>query len=398
MRNKKFRITVLTPWPPLKDGLSYYSQSLYNAMSRETRVLIIASKLSPSTIRDSFEIVGSWSPGARGLFQAIRDCIRKRGDIFHIQAPPMFLKSTFGMVLLPVAIAALKATRKPVIVTLHTVVDISQRRNNEYYSADNTLQRIFISSGVLSRIFLRLYAKSVSFLSTRIIVHSELMRETLVSQYSISKGKIVVIPHGVNEKKKEIGSHLSESDILELLFFGFIRPSKGLEFLIEAFLDVADRNQDVRLVIAGGAVHPRDKEYLDFLKRKISLSSHSERIVLRIGLLPEEEVISLIERAYAIVLPYLDNFIEVSGVVANVMDYGKPIICTRTPRFLGDLSPNIDCLMVEPGDVRGLSNAIQTILERKDLVETMKRNLEAKARTRYWERIAEEHLKVYAMK
>ncbi len=168
--------------------------------------------------------------------------------------------------------------------------------------------------------------------------------------------------------------------------------------MIDAFSNIADRLPNVKLVIAGGAAHPKDKDYLNSLKKMILHSRHYDKIHVIGRSLSDEEIASLIERAYAIVLPYLDNFIEVSGVVANVMDYGKPIICTRTPRFLGDLSPNIDCLMVEPGDVRGLSNAIQTILERKDLVEMMKRNLEAKARTRYWERIAEEHLKVYAMK
>ncbi len=391
------RIVILTPWPPLQDGLSYYSWFLCNALASMSEIVVIASNLSFSTSKGKLKVVASWPLGTTGVTRAIKSCLRNSADVFHIEAPPMFLKSTLGMILLPFTIAALRSSGKPVIVTLHTVIDMSNRRQSTY-QPDNTLQKLFNVSLFLSQMFLIAYTRSVCLLSTKVIVLSDLMRKILLSRYSVSPKKVIVIPHGVKKRMTSGSFRDNCSQIRELLFLGFIRPSKGLEILIDAFSNIADRLPNVKLVIAGGAAHPKDKDYLNSLKKMILHSRHYDKIHVIGRSLSDEEIASLIERAYAIVLPYLDNFIEVSGVVANVMDYGKPIICTRTPRFLGDLSPNIDCLMVEPGDVRGLSNAIQTILERKDLVEMMKRNLEAKARTRYWERIAEEHLKVYAMK
>ena len=96
-------------------------------------------------------------------------------------------------------------------------------------------------------------------LSHHIFVHTERMKTELLADFGVPEEKASVIPFGINntvpnssmtavDAKRVLGIRSRDKAIL---CFGQIAPYKGLEYLIDAFRELADRNEGYRLIIAG---------------------------------------------------------------------------------------------------------------------------------------------------
>lgn len=78
----------------------------------------------------------------------------------------------------------------------------------------------------------------------------------------------IIIPHGINidaytPSTKEI------SDTIKIGVFGRIRPSKGIDLLLDAAIPVLENNPQVHLTICGETT-PKFQSYLDEQKQKIT--------------------------------------------------------------------------------------------------------------------------------
>ncbi len=109
-----------------------------------------------------------------------------------------------------------------------------------------------------------------------------------------------------------------DNDKKTLLFFGLIRPYKGLDLLIEAFSKLDDSYQ---LVIAG-------ESYEDFNKYQqlIDVSPNRERIHIFDRYIPDGEVPLFFSAADLCVLPYKSA--TQSGVVAAAFHFDLPVVVT----------------------------------------------------------------------
>ena len=103
-----------------------------------------------------------------------------------------------------------------------------------------------------------------------------------------------------------------------LLFFGFIRPYKGLKFLLEALSQL----EDVNLIIAGDFGGKRE-EY-DKIIKNLGIES---RVEIHDGYAPSGEVAGYFKRCDAAVLPYVDS--TTSGIAQVAFGCERPIIATR---------------------------------------------------------------------
>jgi len=113
------------------------------------------------------------------------------------------------------------------------------------------------------------------------------------------------------------------------------------------------------------------------------------------GFLTENELEELILESDILIFPYTDNFVEASGALARVMDYEKPVICTRTLRFIGDLRDTKDCIMVPPCNDKKLRDAIINLVQNKSLRDELKMNLKKKASYRYWDVLARRYIQLF---
>ncbi len=137
-----------------------------------------------------------------------------------------------------------------------------------------------------------------------------------------------------------------------LLFFGFVRPYKGLDVLLRALARVPG----VRLVVAG-EVWKGEVE----LRGLVGSLGLGDRVDLRLSYVPDEELERLLRDADALVLPYTSGTGTQQVRVAQA--HGLPVIATRVSSMPEQVSDGVDGLLVAPGDVDDLAGAIRRLYE-----------------------------------
>lgn len=105
---------------------------------------------------------------------------------------------------------------------------------------------------------------------------------------------------------------------LELLFFGFIRPYKGLDILLEALTQLNDTDVYLRVV---GEHWGEARE----LRAKIN-QSLADNIELHLEYVDDQAAADYFAGSDIVVLPYLSA--TGSGVATLAYNYGKPVIAT----------------------------------------------------------------------
>jgi glycosyltransferase involved in cell wall biosynthesis len=138
-----------------------------------------------------------------------------------------------------------------------------------------------------------------------------------------SFGKIVSREHALKELKLD-------PSFRYLLFFGFIRDYKGLDWLLEAFADERLRQFPVKLIVAGEFYTSAEKYYQIIKERKLS-----EYIILRTDFIADNEVAYYFGASDMIVQPYKSA--TQSGVTQIAFHYNKPMLVTD----VGGLSETI---------------------------------------------------------
>src|SRR5438552_3607959 len=135
---------------------------------------------------------------------------------------------------------------KKIVLTVHNV-NAGRRDSN-----DTRLNRLTL--GIQYR------------LADHVFVHTEKMKCELVEEFGVRDSRVTVIPFGINnsvpntrltpvEARERLGIAAGEKTIL---FFGMIRPYKGLEYLIAAFREILAGCEGYRLIIVGQPITARD--------------------------------------------------------------------------------------------------------------------------------------------
>ena len=134
-----------------------------------------------------------------------------------------------------------------------------------------------------------------------------------------------------------------------LLFFGIVRPYKGLDVLLRALAEGPD---DVALTVAGefwgGLDETRE------LVRSLDLDA---RVELRPGYVPAADVPGLFAAADALVLPY--RTATASQNVWMAHEQGLPVIATDVGGFGKQIRDGVDGLVCTPDDVASLAAALR---------------------------------------
>jgi glycosyltransferase involved in cell wall biosynthesis len=218
------------------------------------------------------------------------------------------------------------------------------------------------------------------------------MKRTLREYSPQDEAKITIIPHGIRRCcALESPKRNCQARILSL---GFIRERKGIEDLITAFKQVLRLFPGAKLIIVGGQ-HAHDKgEYRRNIQKLVE--PNLDKSVFFTGFVDERLLERLVHKSDIIVLISKDVYVESSGALATVADCGKPIICSRIPKFQGDLKTGYDCIMVSPSNSTELSQAIVSLLKDQRFMEILRKNLAKHSESRNWETVAEQHVKLYA--
>jgi glycosyltransferase involved in cell wall biosynthesis len=134
-----------------------------------------------------------------------------------------------------------------------------------------------------------------------------------------------------------------------LLFFGFVRRYKGLNYLLEA---LGQLRQPPCLLIAGEFWE--DETLYWNLINKLGLE---KQVIIHNRYIPNEEIEPYFMAADAIILPYLSG--SQSGVGMIALNYGIPIIATSIGGLAETVINGETGIIVPPADSSALAAAIE---------------------------------------
>jgi glycosyltransferase involved in cell wall biosynthesis len=231
-----------------------------------------------------------------------------------------------------------------------------------------------------------------------VFLHSEADRERFLSLYPVERDRAHLIPHG-NEflfpRLVDPGGDLRSRYGLPAgrpvaLFFGGLRPSKGIPDLLEAFA-LARAEVEATLVIAGYPAYGLDAAGLEAEARRLGIA---DSVLVDARYLALEEIGPLLRTATVAVLPYRNA--TASGALQVAYAFGRPVIATTVGGLPDAVEEGTTGLLVPPADPPALARALVKLLSDPDEAERMGAMARAAAETRYsWEPIAGAILGVY---
>ncbi len=236
----------------------------------------------------------------------------------------------------------------------------------------------------------RLARLAITRLATALIVHCEYARKCVQEHFYRSEG-VFTIPHGhfidayPNTISREKARHelgLAKGQFV-YLFFGNVRPYKGLEQLLKIFSDLP--GDDLALLMAA-------KVYNDYGEQLVKGAQEADpRIVVHTSsFFPSEDFQLYLNAADVVVLPFVD--ILTSGSAITAMSFARPVIVPG----IGCLPELVDKRMgmvYDPNRPDALKEAMVTVQER-DLA-ACGRAAYRQAESLSWESIAGLTLEAY---
>lgn len=374
----RIRATLIGSLPPMK-GISQYCLALCNALSDIADVDFFSfKKLYPEFLypggRDKDDSYSDYTVKCdrRNTLHGynpltwVKAALACKGDVIHVQWWSYVLFPAYFTML-----TLLRIRRKKVVMTVHNVLP------HEHATAGRIFTQILLN------------------LVDGVIVHSDSNKNAFLETYSgVGRKKLFIIPHGVlsvpttnltpEEARSKLGMDLRGR---VLLFFGNIRPYKGLNILLTSLKEIVHRFPDTTLLIAGQSWNDW-KEYEDQI-RGMDLTRN---VTARTSFVHMEDIPLFFLSADIVVLPYLD-FEAQSGVGLMALNYGKPLVVTR----VGGLDELIEDAIaaVEPANPAKLAESINTILGDPTLLERMSESSTKMAAKFQWPGIARLTIEAY---
>ena len=200
------------------------------------------------------------------------------------------------------------------------------------------------------------------------VVHSRYDLDLLEKAYGLEDdgaGSVTIVPHGpydhVREKVAEHAQNTAaappvrRSDDFTVLYFGIIRPYKGLEDLVEAFSALPPAIRDtMRLTIVG-----ETWEGWDAPLEAVAASPARDRITVVNRYVTDAEAQQHFANADAVALPYRRS--SSSGPLHMAMSAGLPTIVTSVGGLVDAASGYEGISFVPPQDVPALTAALTSL-------------------------------------
>jgi glycosyltransferase involved in cell wall biosynthesis len=221
-----------------------------------------------------------------------------------------------------------------------------------------------------------------------VIAHSQHGAERLRGELGLDPATVHVIPHGAFDYLTELPDErplppeLAAVEGPVVLFFGLLRPYKGIDVLIEAFNDIGG----AELWVVGMPRMP-----IEPLRELAAEVRGRVRFVPRF--VDDAEIPAFFRRADIVVLPYRE--IDQSGVLYTALAFGRPIVLTDVGGF-SEVAAQGAARAVRPNAPVELAAAIQQLLDEPAERERLAAAAVSAASGEYsWDSIAQRTLNLY---
>jgi glycosyltransferase involved in cell wall biosynthesis len=205
-------------------------------------------------------------------------------------------------------------------------------------------------------------------LAHHIFVHTEKMKDELIKDFGVPAEAVTVIPYGINnalqpakltaeEAKHRLGVSRFEKTIL---FFGNMRPSKGLDDLLAAFERLQAKDPRYRLIVAGRPVKGQNNGWQQ-TRQALRRLEEQGSVILRNEFIPDEDIALYFTAADVAALPYTEIF--QSGVLFLAYSFGLPVVATDVGELGEDIVEGRTGFLCQPRDAGSLAGAVEKYFE-----------------------------------
>ena len=214
--------------------------------------------------------------------------------------------------------------------------------------------------------------ESVAEMASAVVVMTDAARSRLVTRFDVDASKVVTIPHGAAMPPARDGRDRSASPVI--LTWGLIGRGKGIEWAIDAMMELQDLTPRPSYVIAG-RTHPKvlayeGEAYRDMLVERARTNGVSASVSFDPGYRDLPSLMELIQSAAVVVLPYDSRDQVTSGVLVDAIAAGRPVVATAFPHAVELLSSGAG-IVVPHGDPSALADAVRRVLTDPGLAVSM---------------------------
>lgn len=313
---KKIPVTFLATYPPRKCGIGTFTHDLAKNVSKKYgEELSARNRVSIAALNDRPEGYDYDSEVGFEINAMNRLDYRRAGDyvnlsdtkVVNIQHEYGIFGGEDGDNLL----TFLESIRKPVVSTLHTILDDPSTHQRE----------------VLEKVCAK---------STEVVVLANKGKDLLKEVYDVPGDKVTMIPHGAPDVPFLDTSYYKEDYGIEgrsvILTFGLLGPNKGIEVAIEAMEKVAEEFPESLYIILG-ATHPHVKEthgeeYRLNLERMVKERGLQNNVAFHEIFVPLDELIKYLVTSDIYLTPYLSRAQISSGTLAYAVALGNAVVST----------------------------------------------------------------------
>jgi beta-1,4-mannosyltransferase len=332
---------------------------MHSGHDDETRPRVLFSFREPGTMSNPFIALLLSSLGDRVAWQTFswKTALTKKFDVFHVHWPEMIIedpahwKRAVKIIAGIVMLAKFRLVGTRVVWTVH---------NLQSHDSATRLTR-FWESLLTRRADRRIYLNDSA-------------------ENDMSKGEVIL--HGTySEWYEPLISDLARIDRQNsLLYFGQIRPYKGLESLLQSFANLMIGGVTLRLM--GRPVHA------DYAHTVEAIASGDDRVSLSFRHVSDRELAIQIRSVSLVVLPYTQMYN--SGSMLLALSLGTPVLAPRTPANeaqQAEFGPEWVILFDSPLDASDLSTAFEQVSQTdREPVSMARRN---------WQSIGDAHRDLY---
>lgn len=341
------RVCVVGPGTRFLSGITYYTYSLIGALAGAghqcSAVLIrnlVPTRLYPGRARVGVALTDLCLPPdvrrvdgvdwywGRSLVRAVAFLRRERPQVLILQ---WWTGAVLHTYLVLAIVARLHRTR--VIVEFHEAQDVGEAR----------LPFATRYTDILGRSLLRLSAAQ--------LVHSHFDHDLVRRRYGMN-GSLALVPHaGYDYLPPRPPLRDAPADVINLLYFGIIRPFKGVEDLIAALDLLGSARSRFWLTLVG-----ETWEGWDLPNRLIAASPHRDQITFVNRYVTDAEAASYFAGADVVVLPYHRS--SSSGPLQIAMAAGLPVVTTKVGGLVEATARYPGAVLADPASPAALADGL----------------------------------------
>ncbi|MDX2006529.1 MAG: glycosyltransferase family 4 protein [Meiothermus sp.] len=221
-----------------------------------------------------------------------------------------------------------------------------------------------------------------------LIVHTVYSAEQLI-RAGIDSAKISIVPIGSMDVLPET-FRAPDLETKVILFFGNIKPYKGLDVLLRAVSQFEpELRNSVEVYIYGRPI--MDIEPMRRLAQQLGIGKQT---YWNLRFIEDKEVPDIFAKANVVALPY--RAIDASGVLTQALIYGRPVVASRLGGLVDFIENGSTGYLVPPENPEALSEALKSILSDPQLQLKMAQSAYQRAQNMpTWTQIGKTTLDVY---